>query len=119
MATTEQIALLRLAIADPSTAGDGSDSFFSDDELAAYLDAVDGSEPRARVPALRAMVAEAAKAVDFTEGDYAEKAQQYFKNLSDLLAAAEAEVTALDEQDAALTRVRAAFPTRIPVQWVF
>jgi hypothetical protein len=119
MATQDALDLLRLNLADPSEEGDGTDSFFSDAELTAYLDAVDGSEPRARVSALRPMVADAAKAAaKFTEGDYSEEVKLYDRLVA-MLAAAEAEVAILDEQDAALVRGKARLPTTVAVRWYF
>lgn len=111
MADAATIARLRLNLGDPS--------LFDDDALEGYLDAYGGSEPRARLAALPALVAQYREAADFTDGEYAEKSSQLLDNALKLLALAREDVAALDEQEAALTRGKARTPTRVPVQWWF
>lgn len=119
MAAQAAIDELRLNIGDPGTGEGHTGAFWSDVQLGALLDAVDGSEPRARVAALRPMVADAASVTDFTDIDYSEKASQRFEQLRKMLADALAEVAVLEEQDAATARGQARRPTRVAVEYVF
>jgi hypothetical protein len=116
MATQGAIDELRLNIGDPGTDAEHTGAFWSDVQLGTLLDAVDGVEPRARVAALRPLVADAANATQFSDGDYSEHAEQRFAQLRKLLDDALAEVAILDEQDAATARGKARRPTLVRVQ---
>lgn len=119
MATQDAIDELRLNIGDPGTGDDHAGAFWTDAQLGTLLDAVDGSEPRARVAALIPIVAKASEEVQFADGDYSEHAEQRYEQKRSMLEDARREVATLDERDAATARGKARRPVRVGVQWEF
>lgn len=114
MATQAAVELLRANLAGP----DGA-SAFSDAELAALLDAHDGSEPRARLVALRRLAAQAAALHDYSTGTSSESKGQVYAHYADLLDRAEAEVAALGATARAAEQATALGTAAVPIRFVF